>query len=174
MISEDRRAQLRADLASAREEFHAMASAVSISGWRSPSRNPGWTNGQVLFHVLLGFILVLPLARLLVLFGRLPGVTGRAFAATLNVLTPVFHRINAVGPRAAVRVLGMKGVLRTFDRTHLAIMRRLDSIRDHEWELVMPYPTRWDSRFRPDMRLEDLFAYPVAHLRHHRTQLRSP
>lgn len=150
-----------------------MASDIAISGWGSPSSNRGWTNGQLLFHVLLGFFLVLPLARLLVIFGRLPGAMGRGFAATLNFLTPAFHRINAIGPRAAARVLGMKGVLRTFDRTHTAIMRRLDVVRAHEWDLVMPYPTRWDSRFRADMRLEDLFAYPVAHLRHHRTQLRS-
>lgn len=85
----------------ARQEFHAMAAAIPEHGGAAPSHNPGWTNGEVLFHVLLGFILVLPLARLLVLFGYLPRGWGRAFAGLLNLATPLFHRVNALGPRAA-------------------------------------------------------------------------
>ena len=168
-----KRAILRAELEAAREEFHAMVAGVSERGWNEPSHNPGWTNGQVLFHVLLGFILVLPLARLLVLFGHLPRVFGRAFAGMLDISAPLFHRINALGPRAGARILGRHGVLRRFDRVHRAILIRLDRVRPGQWALTMHYPTRWDPRFPSQMRLEDLFMYPVTHLRHHRRQLRA-
>lgn len=171
--SDSRRARLRAELAAAHAEFHTMAAAVSDQGWSQPSNNPGWTNGQVLFHVFLGFLLVLPLARLLILLGHLPRAVGRAFAGLLNLATPGFHRINRLGPRAAARVLGRPGVLRRFDRVHTAILRRLERVSPSQWALTMPYPTRWDPRFRSDMHLEDLFAYPVAHLRHHRQQVRA-
>ncbi|HSE66961.1 MAG TPA: DinB family protein [Gemmatimonadales bacterium] len=167
------RARLRADLIMAHQEFHAMANALSERAWDEPSHNPGWTNGQLLFHVLLGFILVPPLARLFVLFDHLPRVCSRAFAAVLNLSTPLFNRINALGPRAAARALGRARILRRFDRVHEHIVARLDRIRPRDWARTMPYPTRWDPRFRSDMRLADLFRYPIDHLRHHRSQLRA-
>jgi hypothetical protein len=167
------RDRLKAELLAAHREFHVMAADVSEQAWVESSHNPGWTNGQVLFHVLLGFILVLPLARLLVLFGHLPRVLGSIFAGLLNLATPLFHRINALGPRAAARTLGRDSVIRRFDQVHAAILTRLAKVRPNQWDLMMPYPARWDPRFRRDMRLEDLFLYPVSHLRHHRSQIRA-
>ena len=149
-----------------------MAEAVSERAWTEPSGNPGWTNGQLLFHVLLGFILVLPLASVLVFFGHLPGVCSRLFSGVLNLSTPAFNRINAIGPRVGARILGRAGVLRRFDQVHGAILARLDRVNSRDWALTMHYPTRWDPTFRSDMRLEDLFQYPVEHMRHHRSQLR--
>ena len=171
--SETTRTRLKAELLAAHQEFHAMAAAIPEHGWAAPSNNPGWTNGQVLFHVLLGFLLVPPLARLLVLFGHLPRSWGRAFAGLLNLATPLFHRINALGPRAAARTLGRAGVLRRFDQVHAGILKRLAKVQPRQWTLAMAYPTRWDPRFRNEMRLEDLFLYPVSHLRHHRSQMRA-
>ena len=168
-----RRARLEAELGVAYQEFHAMVAAISEQGWSESSRNPAWTNGQLVFHVVLGFILVLPLARLLIVFGHLPRVCGRAFAGLLNFVTPLFHRINALGPQAAARIMGRAGVVRRFELVHAAVVRRLSKVSDQQWDLTMPYPTRWDPRFRQDMQLEDLFMYPILHLRHHRGQLRA-
>jgi DinB superfamily len=150
-----------------------MAASISEQAWTEPSHNPGWTNGQLLFHVLFGFILVLPLANILVLFGHLPALCSRIFARILNFSTPLFNRINAAGPRAGARLLGRAGVIRQFDRVHGAILTRLERVRPHDWALAMHYPTRWDPRFQTPMHLEELFRYPVTHLRHHRAQLRA-
>lgn len=169
----DMRRKLRDDLESARQEFHQMIDLVPNEAWTAPSNNAGWTNGQLLFHILLGFILVRPLASLIVFFGHLPGSWSRVFAGLLDWSTPVFHRINALGPRAAARILGRTGVVRTFDHVHRGILTRLERVQPSQWALTMHYPVRWDPRFREDMRLEDLFRYPVNHLRHHRTQLRA-
>ena len=81
---ETRRAQLRADLEGSQREFHALIGSISEQGWTAPSHNPGWTNGQLLFHILLGFILVRPLADLLMVFGHLPHVCSKVFAGILN------------------------------------------------------------------------------------------
>ena len=170
----DLRRQLRADLETARQEFHVMVAMVPNEAWTAPSKNPGWTNGQLLFHILLGFILVRPLASLLVLFGHLPGSWTRGFARLLDSSTPLFHRINAIGPRAAARILGRTGVLRKFDQVHRGVLARLERVQPSQWSLIMRYPVHWDlARFREEMRLEDLFRYPVSHLRHHRSQLRA-
>jgi DinB superfamily len=95
----------------------------------------------------------------------------RIFAGILNFSTPLFNRVNAGGPRAGARLLGRAGVMRQFDRVHRAILTRLERIRPRDWALAMHYPTRWDPRFQTPMHLEELFRYPVTHLRHHRSQL---
>jgi putative transposase len=69
---ETRREDLRSELEAARREFYDMVASISEPWWAKPSRNPGWMNGQLLFHVFLGFILVLPLAGILLFFGHLP------------------------------------------------------------------------------------------------------
>jgi hypothetical protein len=170
---ETRREHLRCELEAARREFYDMVASISEPWWAKPSHNPGWTNGQLLFHVLLGFILILPLAGLLVFFGHLPAVCSRIFAAILNFSTPLFNRINAVGPRAGARLLGRAGLIREFDQVHGTILKRLERVRPGDWALAMHYPTRWDPLFTTPMHLEDLFRYPVDHLRHHRHQLRA-
>lgn len=168
---EARRALLRSDLEAARGEFHVMAASISEKAWTGPSHNPGWTNGQLLFHVLLGFILVLPLASFLVFFGHLPALCSRIFAWILNFSTPLFNRVNAAGPRVGARLLGRAGVIREFNRVHGAILTRLERVHSREWALAMHYPTRWDPSFRSAMHLEELFRYPITHLRHHQAQL---
>jgi DinB superfamily len=131
------RARLRSDLEAARQEFHEMVGSISEQRWDKPSHNPGWTNGQLLFHVLLGFILVLPLAGILIFFGHLPAVCSRIFAAILNFSTPLFNRINAVGPRAGARLVGRAGLISKFDRVHEAILERLERVRPGDWALAM-------------------------------------
>ncbi len=119
------------------------------------------------------FILVLPLANILVFFGHLPALCSRIFAWILDFSTPLFNRVNAAGPRAGARLLGRPGVIRQFERVHMAILSRLERIRPRDWTLEMHYPTRWDPSFQTPMHLEELFQYPVNHLRHHRPQLRA-
>ena len=133
--------------------------------------NPGWTNGQLLFHVLLGFALVLPLASLLVFFGHLPRTYSKVFGG-INFHALLQPRQCARSTRR-VRLLGRAETIRKFDRVHEAILARLDRIRPDDWQLTMHYPTRWDPHFRADMGLEDLFQYPIIHLRHHLAQLRA-
>jgi hypothetical protein len=70
-------------------------------------------------------------------------------------------------------LLGRAGLITKFDQVHGAILQRLEHVRPNDWTMAMYYPTRWDSRFKTPMRLEDLFRYPVDHLRHHRHQLRT-
>ena len=100
------RPHLRSEFEAVRTEFHTMVASISERQWTQPSRNTGWTNGEIVFHIFLGFILVVPLARLLVFFDHLPDLCSRIFAQALNISTPLFNRINAMGPRAGARCSG--------------------------------------------------------------------
>ncbi len=54
----------------------------------------GWTNQQMLFHMLFGHLSVSTLLRLVRPFGRLPDGFGVVFARALNSATLPFHVIN--------------------------------------------------------------------------------
>jgi hypothetical protein len=149
-----------------------MVASISERDWTQPSWNAGWTNGQIVFHVLLGFVLVAPLARLLVLFDHLPDRCSRVLAGALNLSTPLFNRVNAIGPRGGASLLGRAGIIRQFDKVHADILVRIDRARPSDWAATMNYPTRWDPRFHERMDMFALMRYPIGHLRHHRQQLR--
>lgn len=169
-----RRDRLRAEHETARTLFHAALAATPPDAWRAPSRNPGWTNAQLFFHVVLGFILVLPLMRIMHWMQRLPAWCDRAFARALDAATPLFNRVNALGPRLGARLYSREALGRKFDRVHARILRRLARLAETDFDERMRYPTRWDPRFHDVMSVEDLLRYPVAHLRHHLAQLSAP
>ena len=167
------RERLRVELEQTRAVFLELVAAFSQQGWDAPSQTPGWTNGQLLFHIAFAFMLVPPLCRLMRLFGRLPRSWSKRFAAILDASTPVFHRINALGPRLAAHHYRGQALGRKYERVYRAIRRQLDVIGDDEWTRGMHYPTRWDPRFSEYVTCADLFRYPIAHFEHHRGQLRA-
>lgn len=144
----------------------------------SSTKNPSWwnqkmekRNGQLLFHITLGFGLIPVLLPIVKLFGRLPPVFSRKFAALLNWSTPFFNWINAIAPRIRARIYKLDALGQKYDKVHNPIVKRLYSTRDEEWELGMHPPVKWDpSRFDKFMQLEDFFRYPVLHFRHHKAQ----
>lgn len=167
------RDQLRTDLESARRGFHAALAGLPDEAWARPSANPGWTNGQLLFHITFGFILVGPLLLLLRLVGRFPASFSRVLAALLDACTGLFNRVNALGPRGGARRYDRDALARKYDRVQESLLRTLDRLPAGEWDLGMYYPRRWDPRFKEYMRIEDLFRYPVRHQQHHLDQLKA-
>ena len=152
---DQRRERLRRDLNDARDRFHAALDTVPDGEWHAPSANPGWTNAQILFHVLLGFLLVPLLLRILSAMTWMPSLVDRGFAGLLNATTPLFDRVNAIGPRVGARLLSRAAMRRRFDRVHARLVRRLERMTDRDLERGMRYPTRWDPRFRAIMTAAD-------------------
>ena len=169
---EDRIAtEIRTELEASRSEFHKLLAAVSSEHWRHRSLNPGWTNGQLLFHIALGFFLLVPLVYVMRIFAALPPIASKLFAKALNVSTPLFNRINAIGPRLGARLVNQRRLGSLFDSVCRRILRKVESIRPGEWTRGMHYPVRWEPRFADFMTMESLFHYPTIHLRHHRRQI---
>lgn len=162
---------IRAELEAARKTFHAVLASCSESDFRRQSRNPGWTNGEILAHITFGFIVLnalLPMARL---WGHFPGWTSKIFASLLNAFTTPFNWINALGARLQARVFTRQRIGRVYDWGHFSLLRQLEGIKDEEWERGMHYPTRWDPNFHDFMTLRELFHYPVRHFNFHMEQL---
>lgn len=167
------REALRAELETSRSEFQELLASIGERDWRVRSLNRGWTNGELLFHIALGFFLMTPLVIVMNIFAILPRRCSRAFAALLNLTTPLFNWINGLGPRIGARILNARRLSRTFDRVHRSTLRRLDSIGTAAWSRGMHYPRRWDPRFQDFMTMEDVFHYPTIHFHHHRAQIRT-
>jgi len=49
---------IRDELEETRRQFHALLASLSAADWDAPSRNPAWTNGQLVFHMLFAFVLI--------------------------------------------------------------------------------------------------------------------
>lgn len=165
------REDILARLNTAHASFHALLDSLSEKDFQKQSLNLGWTNGEILAHMTFGFIIInvlLPMARL---WGRLPKGSSKWFAWLLNAFTGPFNWMNALGARGQSRVFIRKRVGKIYDRTHVALLKKINSVRDNEWERGMYYPTKWDSNFDAFMTLEKLFQYPVVHFNFHMTQI---
>ena len=163
--------RVREELEASRAEFHELLAAVTPDRWDRRSNNPGWTNGQLLFHIALGFFLVVPLVIVMRVFAVLPRGASRIFALGLNAMTPLFNWINGIGPRFGAKVLTRNRLGVVFDSVHRLILRKVEAMRSSDWSRGMHYPTKWEPRFADFMTFQALFLYPIVHLRHHRNQL---
>src|SRR5215207_1317160 len=152
-------------------EFHRLIDSLSEQDFKTQRLNKGWTNGEILAHMTFGFIVInvlLPMARL---WGRLPRGSSKWFARLLNAFTGPFNWFNALGARGQGKFFNRKRIGTIYDRVYVSLVRKINSIKDDEWERGMYYPTQWDPDFDDFMTLEKLFHYPVIHFNFHLTQI---
>jgi hypothetical protein len=171
--SVDRRA-IVAEMDQARQAFHCLLDHATDIGLRRRSDGTKWTNEQLLFHMLFGYLIVralLPLARTL---GRLPDSASRTFAGLLDSARRPFHLINYLGCRAGTRIIPYSHMRRRFDRVITTLERSLETEHDAALRRGMHYPTTWDPFFTGYMTLADLYRYPTRHFNYHRNQLTLP
>jgi DinB superfamily len=162
---------VRDEMEQARQRIHHLLDSATVADLRRPSSGTNWTNGQLLFHMLFGYLIVLRLLVLVRIFGRLPDGVSRGFAGALEASTRPFHVINYLGSVGGPRLLGYEGMGQRFDRVIDTLTRHLDRESDSELSRGMHYPTSWDSYFKAYMTLADVYRYPSQHFEHHRRQL---
>ncbi|QBJ22729.1 DinB family protein [Kocuria marina subsp. indica] len=159
------------ELERVRADFHALVSMASPTDLRRPSAGTRWTNGQLLFHMFFGYLVVLRLLPLVRLMGRLPDTVSRTFARILEAGTGPFHAINYVSDRGAARVIHGARLLRWFDRTVDTLQARLEAEPAGTLARGMHMPVHWDPYFHDWMSLTEIYHYGTQHYEHHRQQL---
>ena len=135
------------------------------------SNGTRWTNEELLFHMVFGYMVVRALLPLVRAVSRLPRPVGKAFAAALNAGTRPFDVVNYWGSRAAALVYNRRKMGRKLERTINALTRRLEQESSGSLARSMPFPDRWDPFFKPVMTLQDIYAYPTLHFDFHARQL---
>ena len=162
------------EMESTSSTFHTLLDSLSDEDLRRKSNNPGWSNGEILFHMVFAFMILSALIPLVKFFGHLPKSYSKLFVGMLNSFTWFFNWINAVGARGGGRVYTSRNIGKKYDKVHNSILKKLASIKENEWQSGMYYPTRWDALFSEYMTLEKLFHYPVSHFQFHLKQISRP
>ncbi|MGV4983166.1 DinB family protein [Streptomyces sp. NRAIS4] len=160
-----------AELERVRADFHHLLAEASDADLRRRTDRTRWTNEQLLFHMLFGYMLVRVLLSLLGVFARLPRPVGRTFAGLLNATARPFHVINYVSSVLGSLYFDRRRMGAKMDRTLAALHRRMDHESAASLSRGMNYPPRWDPFFRNWMTRADLYRYPTQHYDFHRAQL---
>lgn len=155
----------------ARRTFHRLLEGAGEADLARRTDGTRWTNKQLLWHMLFGYMIVLRLLVLVRVFGRLPDGAGRLFARLLNAATVPFDLVNYLGPVGAAKVYGPRRMAATFDRVTGRLDRKLAAASEAALGRGMHYPVRWDPFFRDFMTLADLYRYPTRHFDFHHRQL---
>jgi hypothetical protein len=159
------------ELEAARATLHDLLTAGGAADLRRPSNGTRWTNQQLLFHMVLGYVVVRVLLPLVRLLGRLPAPVGRGWAALLDTAARPFHMVNYSGPVVAARMLGPARIDALGSRVIAALQRSLQRETEAALHRGMPFPSRWDPYFTDYMTLADVYRYATTHFEHHRRQL---
>jgi hypothetical protein len=165
------RAALHRELDDAQVTFHRLVSEADSAGLRRLSDGTRWTNKQLLFHMLLGYLILRALRLLVLGFGRLPDGASRVYARMLNAGTRPFDAVNYAGSRFGGNTLSTRQMSALFDRTIVRLHRRIDAESDANLARGMHYPSRWDPFFTDRMTLADVYHFATQHFEFHRRQL---
>jgi hypothetical protein len=166
------RGSIRAEFAKDRATFHALLDAASEEELARPSDGTRWTNRQLLFHMMFGYLVVRNLLPVVKVVSRLPNRVGRAFAAVLTTATVPFDIVNYWGSCAGSRFYRPAPRMgRRFDAVIASLERRLAAEDEASLQRSMAFPTRWDPFFKDRMTVADLYRYPTQHFDFHERQL---
>jgi hypothetical protein len=166
------RAKIAADLERARVEFHRLLAEVERDdAWAKPTHGTRWTNEQLLFHMVFGYMIAARLLVLVRVFSRLPDPVSRLYARALDGATRPFHAINYYGSCAAALTYNRRRMGAKLDRVIASLQRKLDRESDDAFARGMHFPPRWDPFFSDYMTLADVYRYPGKHFDFHARQL---
>jgi hypothetical protein len=146
---------------SARLDFHRLIGEATPADLRRPSDGTRWTNRQLLFHMLFGYLVVRALLVLVRVFGLLPDGASKAFARLLDSAHRPFDLINYLGSCAGAWIIPARRMTRMLDRVIAVLQQRLQRGTGPALRLGMHYPTSWDPFFADYMTLADIYHYPT-------------
>ena len=159
------------ELEATRAAFHRLVQDATPNDLRRMTHGTRWTNEQLLFHMLLGYLIARTLLVLARVFARLPAVASRRFAALLNSATPVFDEVNFYASCIGARMVGRRRMVALFDRVIAVLHRGLATETGTDLQRGMYYPVRWDLFFKDFMTVADIYHYPSQHFGFHQRQL---
>ena len=159
------------ELRRVRVTFRRLVQEAGPDDLARASSGTRWTNQQLLFHMLFGYLITRALIVLGGMFARLPASASRIFAGRLDAAGVPFDRVNYLGSRAGSRVFPRRRLAGKLDRVTVALERRLRTETSAWLSSGMHYPVRWDPFFKDFMTLADIYHYPTQHFDFHQRQL---
>ncbi len=154
-----------------RQELGVLVRETPSDDLGRSTKGTRWTNRELLFHMVLGFLVVRTLVRLCRLGGRLPIRMTRSFSCVLDWAVGPFNWFNYIGSVLGARLVSVERLPHRLDRVTDKLERQMVKTTDTDLHRGMSYPTNWDPFFKDFMTLIEIFEYPVRHFDFHRQQL---
>jgi hypothetical protein len=171
MTTDQDRVAICAEMEQAGRDFRDLLAHADTAGLRRQSDGTRWTNQELLFHMLFGYLVVRALLVLARAFDRLPPAASRGFARMLDAARRPFHLVNYLGSCAGARIIPPARIPVMLDHVTEVLQRRLRRETCAALGRGMYYPTSWDPFFAEYMTLAQLYRYPIQHFRYHQRQL---
>jgi DinB superfamily len=165
------RAAVHDEMERARIEFKDLIGQATPADLRRRSDGTRWTNRQLLFHMVFGYLIVRTLMPLVHAFGKRPDSWSRHFAAILNAGHRPFHLINYLGSCGGGQAVPASTMIKLMDRIIHSLQHKFDDETENSLALTMHFPTAWDPYFRDIMSVLDVYHYGTQHFDHHHKQL---
>lgn len=159
------------EMEQARVTFHDLIRDATAADLRRRSSGTRWTNRQLLFHMVFGYLVVRSLLPLVRAFGRLPISCSRRFSAVLHALRMPYHLVNYAGSYVGGAVLRPQRMARLLDRSVAVLRQRLEGESTTSLAARMAFPVSWDPYFADTMTVLDVYHFGTQHFDHHRQQL---
>lgn len=163
------------------EDYHhdlqmlrSFLAAANASDLKRRSHGTRWTNEQLLFHMVFGYMVVRALLPLVHVLVRCPPSARSTFCRLLNAGSALFHPVNYLGSCAAAAVYNHRRMAFKLQRTIAALEARLEAETTASLQRRTDFPDRWDPFFTPAMSVEQIYAYPSRHFAFHARQLALP
>jgi len=152
-------------------QLRALLDGADAADLHRRSDGTRWSNEQLLFHMVFGYLVVRTLLPLVRTLSRLPAPVGRGFAGLLDAAHRPFHVVNYCGSVVGARVFNHARMGALCGRTIAALQALLRREGEAALHRGMPFPTRWDPYFTAYMTVAEVYRYPNRHFEHHRRQL---
>ena len=164
MTASDTREALRAELEATRIAFHELLDRVPPALYDTPSDNPAWTVGQVLFHMSLAPRLLIQDVRLITKQSWLISMISKLLPRAL------FDWLNKHYTRFGARHPSHDFFASAYNEAHAITLRALDAVTDVELGKGVVYPG-WDPLLAGEVTVARLFHYVKIHFEAHAQQI---
>ncbi|HEV7192283.1 MAG TPA: DinB family protein [Jatrophihabitantaceae bacterium] len=168
------RRDIHAELDRVRADFADLIAQGNGESFARSSDGTRWTNRQLLFHMLFGYLIARNLRLIVKFVSHFPARAQRMFAGSLNAASRPFDVINYWGSVVGGRLLTPQRMNAWMGRVITSLHRHLDHEPDIALRRTMRFPSRWDRYFTSEMSLQDVYHYATLHYDHHRAQLTLP
>ncbi|MCX6498306.1 MAG: DinB family protein [Arthrobacter sp.] len=152
-------------------ELQACLTAAPPEWLQRRSAGTRWSNEELLYHMVFGYLVVLTLLPLVRVFGQLPPPVNRGFAWLLNAGTAPFDVVNYWGSKAGARLYNHRRMAAKLGRVTSRLERGLAKETPAGLGRTMSFPGRWDPFFHATMSVADVYSYPTNHFDFHAGQL---
>lgn len=153
------REEIRQELESTRQAYHALLDSLSEEDWKKPSGNPAWTVGQLMVHMTFAPRMLPADVNLIRNGGWMPKLP--AF---------LFNWANVLMTRWTAHNQSPRSVGALYDAAHDRALALLETIQEDEWSLSREYPD-WDPMLSGTVTLKRLFRYLADHFEVHAEQV---